>query len=58
MAKNKNRDRNRQQKGAQDAERNRQDAERSAMEAQASTQPFEATPNDVARKHQRRFGHN
>ncbi|MFH8410603.1 hypothetical protein ACH4FX_38415 [Streptomyces sp. NPDC018019] len=58
MAKNKNRDRSQQQKGAQDAERGRQDAERSAMEAQASAQAAEATPNDVARKHQRRFGHN
>ncbi|MFD7668237.1 hypothetical protein [Streptomyces sp. NPDC059788] len=58
MAKNKNRDRNQQQKGAQTTERNRQDAERSAMESQASAQSVEATPSDVARKHQRRFGHN
>ncbi|WP_199810403.1 MULTISPECIES: hypothetical protein [Streptomyces] len=58
MAKNKNRDRNQQQKGAQDAERGRQAAERSAMEAQASPQATEASPSDVARKHQRRFGHN
>lgn len=58
MAKNKNRDRNQPQKGAQATERNRQDAEKSAMEAQTSAQPIEATPSDVARKHQRRFGHN
>ncbi|MFK8846096.1 hypothetical protein [Streptomyces sp. Ac-502] len=58
MAKNKNRDRNQQQKGAQTTERNRQDAERSAMEAQTSAQPVDATPRDVARKHERRFGHN
>ncbi|WP_167538316.1 hypothetical protein [Streptomyces albofaciens] len=58
MAKNKNRDRNQQQKAGQAAERGRQEAERSAADAQASAQPFEATPSDVARKHQRRFGHN
>ncbi|WP_185842161.1 hypothetical protein [Streptomyces sp. WAC 06725] len=58
MAKNKNRDRNQQQKGAQAAERGREEAQKSAMEAQASAQAFEATPSDVARKHQRRFGHN
>ncbi|MFI0257414.1 hypothetical protein ACH4OW_00010 [Streptomyces sp. NPDC017056] len=58
MAKNKNRDRNQQSKGAQTTERNRQDAERSAMEAQAPAQSIEASPSDVARKHQRRFGHN
>ncbi|MER0241870.1 hypothetical protein ACMA1D_28935 [Streptomyces sp. 796.1] len=57
MGKHK-RDRNEQQK-ASAAERGRQEAQKSAMEAQARPQAqAQGSPADVARKHQRRFGHN
>ncbi|MGI5468233.1 hypothetical protein [Streptomyces sp. CA-132043] len=56
MAKNKNRDRN--QKAAEQAERGQQQAQQSAMEAQSKSSA-QANPGDVARKHrERRFGHN
>ncbi|MEU9124706.1 hypothetical protein AB0C96_33470 [Streptomyces sp. NPDC048506] len=55
MAKNKNRERN--QKSASQAERGQQDAQKSSMEAQAKSTG--ATPGDLARKNrERRFGHN
>lgn len=58
MAKNKNRDRQKQQKGTQ-AERGREAAEKSAIEAISQPQQHaQGSPADVARKHQRRFGHN
>ncbi|KAF4405703.1 MULTISPECIES: hypothetical protein [Streptomyces] len=57
MGKNKNRDRSQQKAGR--PERGQQDAERSAMEAQNRPQSeAQGSPRDVARKHQRRFGHN
>ncbi|MFF0743419.1 hypothetical protein ACFYVL_23795 [Streptomyces sp. NPDC004111] len=55
MAKNKN---NRKQSSPQD--RASQQAEKSSsFEAQTQPQsPAQGSPADVARKHQRRFGHN
>ncbi|MFI5807139.1 hypothetical protein [Streptomyces sp. NPDC051561] len=55
MAKNKN---NRKQPSEQD--RSSQQAEKSSsFEAQSQVQnPAQGSPADVARKHQRRFGHN
>ncbi|WP_188274143.1 hypothetical protein [Streptomyces sp. CBMA152] len=56
MAKNKQ---NRKEKQASQAERGQQEAVRSAMESQAQPQTqAQGSPADVARKHQRRFGHN
>ncbi|MEU9114427.1 hypothetical protein AB0D04_22215 [Streptomyces sp. NPDC048483] len=56
MAKSK-KDR-KQQKGSQ-AERGQQAAEKSAIEAISQPQQHaQGSPADVARKHQRRFGHN
>ncbi|MEU9193456.1 hypothetical protein [Streptomyces hundungensis] len=59
MAKNKNRKSDSQQDRAGAAERGEQQAKSSAMEAQAMHQAqAQGSPADVARKHQRRFGHN
>ncbi|MER5884466.1 hypothetical protein ABT160_11610 [Streptomyces sp. NPDC001941] len=55
MAKNKNR----KQERSSQAERGAQDAQKSSMEAQSPAQSMaQGSPADVARKHQRRFGHN
>ncbi|MBB5933508.1 hypothetical protein [Streptomyces zagrosensis] len=57
MGKHK-RERNQQQK-ASAAERSQQQAQKSAVEAQSPGQAqAQGSPADVARKHQRRFGHN
>ncbi|MDN0194795.1 hypothetical protein [Streptomyces sp. S.PNR 29] len=53
MAKNKNRDRKRPQ-----AERAPQTARTSALEPQDEQRAPQMTPSDVARKRQKRFGHN
>ncbi|MFD3515100.1 hypothetical protein [Streptomyces sp. NPDC058657] len=57
MAKNKNRDKNKQ---ASPQDRASQQAEKaSSFQAETQTQsPAQGSPADVARKHQRRFGHN
>ncbi|GGP41751.1 MULTISPECIES: hypothetical protein [Streptomyces] len=56
MAKNKS---GRKQQAASQAERGQQDAVKQAMEAQSQPQAqAQGSPADVARKHQRRFGHN
>ena len=58
MAKNKNRGDRNKQSSPQD--RASQQAEKSSsFEAQTQAQsPAQGSPADVARKHQRRFGHN
>lgn len=60
MAKNKHKDKDsgRKQSSAQD--RASQQAEKtSSFDAQSQVQsPAQGSPADVARKHQRRFGHN
>ncbi|MFF5720995.1 hypothetical protein [Streptomyces buecherae] len=57
MGKHK-RDRNQRQK-ASDAERGQQEAQKTAIQAQNPHQgQAQGSPTDVARKHQRRFGHN
>lgn len=53
MAKNKNRDRAKQQAGS--AERSQEQARTSSPEAQGQPQ---GSPADVARKQNKRFGHN
>ncbi|MFC9245436.1 hypothetical protein ACFT7S_15815 [Streptomyces sp. NPDC057136] len=60
MAKNKNRKQGTQQdRAASTAERSAQDAKSSSFEAQNAPQSQpQGSPSDVARKHQRRFGHN
>ncbi|QNE77940.1 hypothetical protein F0344_28065 [Streptomyces finlayi] len=60
MAKNKNRKQGSQQdRAASAAERSAQDAKSSSFEAQSAPQSQpQGSPADVARKHQRRFGHN
>ncbi|GAA2988621.1 hypothetical protein [Streptomyces fulvorobeus] len=60
MAKNKNRKQGSQQdRSASAAERGAQDAKTSSFEAQSGPQSrSQGSPADVARKHQRRFGHN
>ena len=59
MAKNKNRKQGGQQDRSSQAERAQERAQRSAVEAQQSPMPqAQGSPADVARKHQRRFGHN
>jgi hypothetical protein len=59
MAKNKNRKGSHQQDRASQAERGRQDSKASSLESQAQPQTqAQGSPSDVARKHQRRFGHN
>ncbi|WP_371652212.1 MULTISPECIES: hypothetical protein [unclassified Streptomyces] len=57
MAKNKSG--RKQQQPASQAERGQQEAQKSAMESQGMPQTqAQGSPADVARKHQRRFGHN
>ncbi|GGU83572.1 hypothetical protein GCM10010211_56890 [Streptomyces albospinus] len=54
MAKNK---KDRKQPKASEPERGQQQAEKSTIEA-ISQSTGQGSPADVARKHQRRFGHN
>ncbi|GGX61393.1 hypothetical protein [Streptomyces fructofermentans] len=59
MAKNKNRKQGGQQDRSSQAERAQEQAQRSSAEAQQSPMSHaQGSPADVARKHQRRFGHN
>ncbi|WP_406509025.1 hypothetical protein [Streptomyces sp. NBC_00212] len=59
MAKNKNRKSGSQQDRSQDAERGQEQSKSAAFESQAVPQSqAQGSPADVARKHQRRFGHN
>ncbi|MFF4184112.1 hypothetical protein ACFYZ9_13060 [Streptomyces sp. NPDC001691] len=59
MAKNKNRKSGGQQDRSSAAERGQEQAKSSAYESQAMPQAqAQGSPADVARKHQRRFGHN
>ncbi|MFD7865936.1 hypothetical protein [Streptomyces sp. NPDC057682] len=59
MAKNKNRKQGGQQVRASESERGAQDARSSSFESQNQAQAqAQGSPADVARKHQRRFGHN
>ncbi|MEW9519960.1 hypothetical protein [Streptomyces tubercidicus] len=58
MAKDKKQDRSQQQKGSP-AERGQQEAQKASVEAQSQARSqAQGSPADVARKHQRRFGHN
>jgi hypothetical protein len=59
MAKNKNRKQGGQQDRSSQAERAQEQAERTSAEAQQSPMSqAQGSPADVARKHQKRFGHN
>ncbi|MEU0987073.1 MULTISPECIES: hypothetical protein [unclassified Streptomyces] len=59
MAKHKNRKGGHQQDRSAQSERRNEDAKSTAYEAQAQPQSqAQGSPADVARKHQRRFGHN
>ncbi|MEU4089316.1 hypothetical protein ACWD4F_28550 [Streptomyces aureus] len=59
MAKNKNRKQGGQQDRSSQAERAQEHAQRSSAQAQQSPMSqAQGSPADVARKHQRRFGHN
>ncbi|MEU6994785.1 hypothetical protein ABZ953_29520 [Streptomyces sp. NPDC046465] len=59
MAKNKNRKQGSPQDRASQAEQAQEQAKSSATEAQSDIQSqAQGSPADVARKHQRRFGHN
>ncbi|MFD3310790.1 hypothetical protein [Streptomyces sp. NPDC058656] len=59
MAKNKNRKHGGQQDRSSQAERAQEQADRSSAEAQQSPMSqAQGSPADVARKHQKRFGHN
>ncbi|MFE7753113.1 hypothetical protein [Streptomyces sp. NPDC057428] len=59
MAKNKNRKQGTQQDRASAAERGAEEAKSSAYESQTQPQSqAQGSPSDVARKHQKRFGHN
>ncbi|MEU3369686.1 hypothetical protein ACFYM2_17605 [Streptomyces sp. NPDC006711] len=59
MAKNKNRKSGSQQDRSGAAERGQEQAKSTAFETQAMPQSQgQGSPADVARKHQRRFGHN
>ncbi|MFB8038088.1 hypothetical protein ACFC5Z_35250 [Streptomyces sp. NPDC056004] len=59
MAKNKNRKQGSQQNRASGTERGAEEAKTTAYESQIQPQPqAQGSPSDVARKHQRRFGHN
>ncbi|MFF3175296.1 hypothetical protein ACFVQ0_22030 [Streptomyces sp. NPDC057900] len=59
MAKNKNRKQGSQQDRATESERGAQEARSTAFESQNQSQTqSQGSPADVARKHQRRFGHN
>ncbi|MFD5039733.1 hypothetical protein ACFWMX_26725 [Streptomyces sp. NPDC058378] len=57
MAKNKNRKQGSQQDRASAAERGAEEAKSTAYESQPQSQA-QGSPADVARKHQKRFGHN
>jgi hypothetical protein len=59
MAKNKNRKQGGQQDRSSQAERAQEQAQRSSAQAQQSMMSqAQGSPADVARKHQKRFGHN
>ena len=59
MAKNKNRKQSSQHDRASAAERGAEEAKSTAYESQTQPQSqAQGSPSDVARKHQRRFGHN
>lgn len=59
MAKNKNRKQGAQQNRASAAEQASDQAKSAAAEAHSAMQSqAQGSPADVARKHQRRFGHN
>ncbi|WAL94966.1 hypothetical protein [Streptomyces sp. Je 1-369] len=61
MAKNKHRKQGGQQNRSSQAEQAQEEAKSTAVDAQTSMQPqtqAQGSPADVARKHQRRFGHN
>ncbi|MER5893989.1 hypothetical protein OG596_28170 [Streptomyces sp. NBC_01102] len=59
MAKNKNRKQGSQHDRASAAERGAEEAKSTAYESQTQPQSqAQGSPSDVARKHQRRFGHN
>ncbi|MCX4848552.1 hypothetical protein [Streptomyces sp. NBC_00893] len=61
MAKNKNRKQGSQQNRASGPERGAEEAKTTAYESQIQPQSqsqAQGSPADVARKHQRRFGHN
>ncbi|MFH8793124.1 hypothetical protein [Streptomyces sp. NPDC017941] len=59
MAKNKNHKQAAQENRSSQAERASEEARTAAAEAQQAMQTqAQGSPADVARKHQRRFGHN
>ncbi|ARI55022.1 MULTISPECIES: hypothetical protein [Streptomyces] len=59
MAKNKNRKQGSQHDRASASERGAEQAKSTAYESQTQPQTqAQGSPSDVARKHQRRFGHN
>ncbi|MFG2587303.1 hypothetical protein OG379_10615 [Streptomyces sp. NBC_01166] len=59
MAKNKNRKQGSQHDRASAAERGSEEAKSTAYESQTQPQSqAQGSPADVARKHQKRFGHN
>ncbi|MFB6424045.1 hypothetical protein ACFCXC_24940 [Streptomyces microflavus] len=59
MAKNKNRKQGSQHDRASESERGSEQAKSTAFESQNQPQSqSQGSPSDVARKHQRRFGHN
>ncbi|MFJ5722635.1 hypothetical protein [Streptomyces sp. NPDC093149] len=59
MAKNKNRKQGSRQNRATDPERGAEENKSTAYESQIQPQSqAQGSPADVARKHQRRFGHN
>ncbi|MEU1532829.1 hypothetical protein [Streptomyces fagopyri] len=58
MAKNKNRKQGSQQDRSSQTERGQEQAQRSSTEAHTPMPQSQGSPADVARKHQKRFGHN
>ncbi|MGW0789349.1 hypothetical protein ACWD04_14085 [Streptomyces sp. NPDC002911] len=59
MAKNKNRKQGSRPDRASDAERGAEEAKSTAYESRTQPQSqSQGSPADVARKHQKRFGHN
>ncbi|MCC0579380.1 hypothetical protein LJC81_27600 [Streptomyces californicus] len=59
MAKNKNRKQGSRHDRSSASERSADQAKSTAFESQTETQAqIQGSPSDVARKHQRRFGHN
>ncbi|AGK76603.1 hypothetical protein YUYDRAFT_04614 [Streptomyces sp. ScaeMP-e48] len=59
MAKNKNRKQGSQHDRASESERGSEQAKSTSFESQTQPQSqSQGSPSDVARKHQRRFGHN